>query len=189
MGVVGGVLGGGDTGFFVSALSRREDIIMRYSAEPLLILDKQGTLDLIALKQWPVDKWRIKSTWICDTLNEYEKDGYVYNAIALRRIEKENNLPAHDENGSILSILIYNAQQYRREDKYKADGFVPLTPDIVQTAMREKRMVEVLGENLIGGIGHTACRPVIRGSVYAVMLPRKRTRGFIADGSHLARLA
>lgn len=164
---------------------------MSLSTAPTVILDKSQTLALIGAGVWPdhCDKWSVKSTWICERLNAFESDGYVYNAQAQRRIEAEEDLPAHEENGSILSILIYNAQRYRQEDRLTAEGYEPLTPDLVQRAMATNRKVEVQGENIIGGACVTLCRPIQTADGYAVLLPKKRNKGFRANGQYMARLA
>ena len=166
---------------------------MRFERPATMKLNREETLALIASGQWPtgdtLSKYTIQSLWICDRLNEYEKDGYVYNAPAQRRLEAEEGLPPSPENGSILSVLIYNAQRYRQEDRLTAEGYEPLTPDLVQRAMATNRKVEVRGENIIGGACVTLCRPIQTADGYAVLLPKKRNKGFRANGQYMARLA
>ena len=93
---------------------------MRFEQPAVLKLNREETLALLKSGHWPtgdnLDKWRIQSTWLCDRLNEYEKTGYVYNAQAQRKIEQEEGLEPSPENGSMLSLLIYSAQKYRREE-------------------------------------------------------------------------
>mgnify|MGYP000847628713 CR=1 FL=1 len=165
---------------------------MRFERPATMKLNREETLALLASGQWPtgdtLSKYTIQSLWICDRLNEYEKDGYVYNAPAQRRLEAEEGLPPSPENGSILSVLIYNAQTYRREDRLRAQGFQSLTADMVKQAIERNLMIEVQGETLLGGEARTVCRPVQTGEGFAVLLPRKRNKGYRANHGHIARL-
>lgn len=91
---------------------------MKWMKTPVLVLDKPQTLALLETGWTPnlldgMNRWHVKSQWLCDELNEQEKSGYVYNAQALHQIEKQEGIGPFDENGSVLSILIYNAQGYR----------------------------------------------------------------------------
>ena len=166
---------------------------MKWMQTPVAVLDKAQTLD--ALKNpgfmGNFDKWRVKSQWLCDELNRMEAEGgFVYNAQALRAIEKPEGLEPGDENGSPLALLIYNAQGYRSEDKVLAQGYKPLTPELVRLAIELKRRIEVLGENFIGGaVKAYGFRPVLNpdGSAF-VLAPRSRTKGFRADGQAAARI-
>lgn len=167
---------------------------MQWQKEPSAILNREQTLELISAGQWPGDerdKWRIKSQWLCDFMDKMESEsGFVYNAQALHAVEKAEGIGPFDENGSILSILIYNAQGYRAEDKARAQGFEPLTPELVRRAIERKCKVEVLGSTLLGGeVRAEGYRPVIGadGSAF-IIAPRKRNRGFRADGQAAVRL-
>lgn len=82
----------------------------------------------------------VKSLWLCDELNRFEADGYVYNRPAQERIAKENNLPDNGERratpkprtqteGGLLGYLIYMAQGYRAEMNLERDGWIPATQD------------------------------------------------------------
>jgi hypothetical protein len=135
--------------------------------------------------------WNIKSQWFCDLLDEREKvDGSQYNAGFLRWFEKENNVGPFDENDSVASMLIYNAQRYRRIDKAIREGWKPLTPELVQEAIDRKAKIEMLGENMLGGqVQQAGYRPLKRDDgIYFVMAPRARNRGFRADGTRSGRI-
>ena len=106
----------------------------------------------------------------------------------MRKIEAEEGLPRFNDNHSALSLLIYNAQRYRRSDKLRADGWKYLTPEMVKTAMEQKRKIEILGENVLYQEIRKLCRPVQRGEIYAVMPPKAKTKGFLANGTRLARI-
>lgn len=161
-------------------------------APPKRLLNKEETL---AVLQDPEsfmrdrDHWEVQSTWICERLNEYEKSGFVYNSEAQRKIEAEEGLPRFNDNNSALSLLIYNAQKYRRSDRLRQEGWSYLNPEMVKTAIEQKRKIEVLGENVLYQTIKKLCRPVQNGDVYAVLLPKARTKGFLANGSRLARIA
>jgi hypothetical protein len=132
-------------------------------------------------------QYNVKSDWLCAELNRFESDGYVYNAAALRRIEKENGLPASPENGSPLSVLIYNAQGFREVDKLRAAGFEQLTAELIERADASKQLLEVVS---IGSLsGAVICRPHIdaNGKPFA-MIKGKRSRGYYPSperGAHL----
>ena len=161
-------------------------------AEPKRTLNREETLAVLQDPETFMhdkDHWEVKSTWLCDRLNEYEKTGYVYNAEAMRKIEAEERLPRFNDNNSALSLLIYNAQRYRRSDRLRQEGWSYLNPDMVKTAIAQKRKIEILGENVLYQTIKKLCRPVQNGDVYAVLLPQARTKGFLANGSRLARIA
>jgi len=150
-----------------------------FQPEPFLTLDQPATLALLAqgIEALPdsLAKYRVKSTWLCTLLNEREKvDGYQYNAKFQAWFERQFSLGPYHENNSVLSILIYNAQRYRRHDAMIEDGWTPCTPESLQQAFKQGRKLEWLGENIIGGstIGTLNIREV-NGQLYAFP-PRKR---------------
>lgn len=150
-----------------------------FQPEPFLTLDQPATLALLAqgIEALPdsLAKYRVKSTWLCTLLNEREKvDGYQYNTKFQAWLERQFSLGPYPENKSVLSILIYNAQRYRRHDVMIQDGWTPGTPEILQQAFKQGRKLEWLGENIIGGstIGTLNIREV-NGQIYAFP-PRKR---------------
>ena len=104
---------------------------------PKVVLNSKGeTLAFLAAndERFP-DKYAVKSVWLCAELNRFEADGYVYNSAAQERIMRENNLAvemaerrqpglAIRTEGGLLGSLIYNAQNYRREMKLEAGGWI-----------------------------------------------------------------
>lgn len=155
---------------------------------PLQVLDRLQTLQLVASGSLPngLDKYRIKSTWLCDELNRKEAaEGFQYNAQFQRYIEEAEGIGPFGENGTTLSVLIYNAQGYRRSDSLKAEGFSYLTADLIDKAIQQGAKVEVKSDGIFGS-SRTVCRPMVAHDGRRVaMLPRKRTRGFIAGSSQV----
>ncbi len=150
-----------------------------FQPKPFLTLDQPATLALLAhgIEALPdsLAKYRVKSTWLCTLLNERAKvDGYQYNSKFQAWFERQFQLGPFNENNSVLSILIYNAQRYRRHDAMIEDGWTPCTPESLQQAFEQGRKLEWLGENIIGGstIGTLNIRQV-NGQLYAFP-PRKR---------------
>lgn len=150
-----------------------------FQPEPFLTLNQPATLALLAqgIEALPdsLAKYRVKSTWLCTLLNERAKvDGYQYNSKFQAWFERQFQLGPFNENNSVLSILIYNAQRYRRHDAMIEDGWTPCTPESLQQAFEQGRKLECLGENIIGGstIGTLNIREV-NGQLYAFP-PRKR---------------
>lgn len=144
---------------------------------PLLVLDKEQTL---ALLDNPGDflksdtRWAVKSEYLCEFMNELERtSGFVYNTSAMRAFEKAHDLPQYDDNGSVLSLLVYNAQGYRRGDLLVDEGWIP-GEELLETAYREGKKLIARGESIIGGQveEHFNVR-MIEGKLYA-MRPRKR---------------
>lgn len=159
-----------------------------FVAEPLHILDKDQTLALLndpgSFLERGMEKWRTKSTWICDLLNEREKaDGYQYNAQFQHWFEKEYNVGPFNENNSALSLLIYMAQRYREHDKLVAARYQPGSEELLRTAFEGNCIIEMYHQSLFNLVvnGAPASEPNVNrlkvreigGKLYA-MQPRKR---------------
>jgi hypothetical protein len=130
----------------------------QFEPEPsLLLADKSATLHAITVdtswKSQPFPfPYRVKSQWLCDELDNYEATiGFPYNAAVQRWIEKREGLEQQADSGSPLSLLIYNAQKYRRSDRLRQEGFAPLTQAMIDEAHRRGVGIEIQGENMLGG--------------------------------------
>jgi hypothetical protein len=77
----------------------------------------------------------VKSQWLCDQLDRFEQEGFVYNRQAQERIARENGMSYEDTarrnpaktmktEGGLLGYLIYLAQGYRKEDRLAREGWV-----------------------------------------------------------------
>jgi hypothetical protein len=145
---------------------------------PVLVLDKDATLAFIHensgdFYQHP-DRFAIRSNYLCDFLDELGESGFVYNLQAQRAFEKAHDIPEMAESGSVLSLLIYNAQGYRRGDAKVAAGWHPGNGDLLEEAHRTGSKIEVCGENALGFPAQEAFNVrEIDGKLYA-MRPRKR---------------
>ncbi len=144
--------------------------------KPVEVLNKEQTLALLAnpgdfLERR--DKWEVKSQYLCDFMNDLERTGYVYNTAAMRAFEKAHGLPLFGDNGSVLSLLVYNAQGYRRGDQLVAEGWRP-GAELMETAFAAGRKILVKGENILGGEARELLTVrKIDGKLYA-MRPHKR---------------
>lgn len=126
-------------------------------------------------------KWRVKPEWLIGLIDEYEATGkYPYNADIQAIAETRLGLPVSNEANRQLATLVYNAQNYRRDDRLRAAGFEPLTEAMLRSAFEQKVQIE------------TQCGNVynvreIDGKLYA-MKPRKRKWAMPVQGQP-ARLA
>jgi len=150
-----------------------------FQPKPVLILDQEQTLAMIDLPETSLpddlNKFRIKSTWLCALLNERERTaGFQYNAQFQAWFEQQFQIGSVTEKNSMLSLLIYNAQCYRRHDALIEAGWAPGEPAILEKAFKHGRKLEYLGETIIGGSAITTLtiREVHR-QLYAFP-PRKR---------------
>lgn len=159
-----------------------------FVAEPKKVLDKAETLALLRADPAEFmndrDHWDYKSQWICDLLDEREAvAGYQYNAKFQKWFETEYSVGPFGENGSPLSLLIYNAQRYRGHDKMVREGFQPGSDDLLREAFEKKVEIELYSESLFNIVvnGEKMDNPnvsrlkvrEIGGKLYA-MRPKKR---------------
>ena len=84
------------------------------------------------------DPYDIKSVWVISLIDEIAAEGkYPYNATIKKLAEQRLGLPPKSEaeyakEGDVLSLMVYNAQKYRRHDKIVAAGFIPFTEALLQ---------------------------------------------------------
>lgn len=169
---------------------------MKFEPTPELVLSEADTLALAngtatpdLLARFYAAKYRHKSPSLCAFLNELERTGgFVYNSTARAAYEKANGLPSITGESGPLGSMIYMAQQYRASDKAISEGWRPLLPDMVREAIRAGKQIEVMGESILGNV-QKLCRPVEDNGQCFVLLPRKRNKGFRADGQTAARIA
>ena len=129
-------------------------------------------------------RYRVKSQVLCDAMDAKEKaEGFQYNREFMRWFEKEHGLPEHAESGSALSILVYNAQAYRRSDALFEEGFAPLTQTMIDEAARKAAAIELRGENMLGGNARRVYRVRAVGGQFRAMLPRSRKRCLSPNGA------
>lgn len=114
-----------------------------FKENPVLILE-----DLEAVREFAtgpdrrkgagMDAYRIKSLWLISLIDEHVASGhYPYNSCIKKLAEQRMGFPPKPEaeysrEGDNLSLLIYNAQCYRRSDQLHADGFIPLTTELIE---------------------------------------------------------
>ncbi len=152
-----------------------------FQHEPVAVWNEAQTLAALndpASFPKRLDKWLVKSQWLCDLLNEKEKaEGFQYNISFQRWFEKTYNVGPFDENGSVLSLLVYNAQKYRRHDALIKEGWREGTDEVLREALTRKRPIEYRADSLFGGVSILKLNVrEINGRLYA-MKPRARTYG------------
>ena len=95
------------------------------------------------------DRFQIKSPWMIALIEEIEATGqYPYNAVVQREAEKRLGIAEQPDNGSTLSVLVYNAQRYRRSDELEAGGYVKVTDAMVKEAHAKGLKIETPGGTL-----------------------------------------
>lgn len=154
--------------------------------EVIRLETKEETLTFILAGKLPdsLVKYAINSVWICERMNEYEKDGFVYNADAVKKLEVElgiTDVKDVETGQGVLGVLVYNAQDYRVPMKMKVLGYTPLTNELILEALNTKKKIEILHDSIFGE-SKMVCRPVrtAEGGV-AVLKPRSNTRGYVAN--------
>jgi hypothetical protein len=160
--------------------------MIEFMPEPTLILENKD--DLAALldtkpeAEIRLHRHRIKSRWLIGLIDEIAASGrYPYNATVNKLACERLGYPPKSEaeysrEGTALSWLIYNAQNFRRSDQFIAAGYTPFTPAMLDEAYTIGAKVEVAAETLLGGSAVIVLTPKdIDGKLYAV-LPRKRTQ-------------
>ena len=106
------------------------------------------------LKHLVSDQFRIKSLWLIALIDEIVAIGkYPYNAdVALLADERLGNpvkpYTEYSRDGTTLSLLVYNAQCYRRSDQLYADGYVPFTESVLKTAYEQGKGIHLRSESV-----------------------------------------
>ncbi len=99
--------------------------------------------------------FRIKSLWIIELIAEIEASGGVTaNSVIKKLAEERLGYPPKREaeysvEGDTLSILIYNAQNFRRSDELRARGFVLGDEAILLEAFATNRKLELPSGTLL----------------------------------------
>ncbi len=157
---------------------------MEFMAEPVKTLETME--DVRAWINGPVieldwhEKYRVRSNWLVSIIDEVTASGeFPYNSAIKRIAEERLGFPKKPDEyyaneGSPLSLLIYNAQRFRGSDNLRESGFEPLTQDLIDRALREEKSIEISGHNMIGGAVTQKFKVrTIQGKNY-LMEPRKR---------------
>lgn len=148
---------------------------MEFCNPPKYTLTDEQTLnftspEFVALMSGP-DRFNVKSPLLCAFMDELEKSGYVYNATAIKAWHDHCGVPVpteHWREGTPLSALVYNCQQFRRHDKLVRDGYTPGTQAMLEQCL-------ATGEHIAFPGGDSYKVREVNGKPHA-MLPRSRTR-------------
>lgn len=134
-----------------------------FMPEPYLVLPdmesvRNAVKDDLRSTSNSVDRWRIKSLWLVQLIEEIiatrkpalpRTDGALviriggdepiaYNAEVKKLAELRLGMAPQSDayyarEGDTLSLLVYNAQNYRRSDKLRADGFEPASQSLLDS--------------------------------------------------------
>lgn len=135
---------------------------MRTKTPAITLTTREETLAWLAAndESFNMHASPVKSVWLCEELNRFERDGYVYNREAFERIIRENGLDLESaerrveqrsirvESG-LLGTLIYYAQSYRREMKLVSDGWQRATQELL-TPLEDKQCHALANGDLSG---------------------------------------
>ena len=96
------------------------------------------------------DRWTTYSRFIGDIINEIAAKKFPYNVEVQREVEQRLGIERQPDNQSTLSILVYNAQGYSRDERRRAEGWSELTETMIESALNEGRKIEVLMASILG---------------------------------------
>jgi len=159
-------------------------------------LNEQETRDLLTSEEQSqafansgMEKWELASEWLADLLDERSKtDGFQYNSKFQQWIEKAEGWEEADENGSVLSLLIYNSQSFRRVRAKRQAGYEMLTEAMIHQAIKEKRKIEIYSESIIGDSTKKGTPKILNDGRSVVMYPRSRTKGWTPGSAEWAKI-
>ncbi len=128
------------------------------------------------------NSWLVRSQYLIDLISEISQREYPYNAVVQREAEKRLGIARQNDNNSPLSRLVYSAQGFRRNDELRAEGFEPLTAELLRRAFDAKAQIELQGENALGGTVRNLLNVrEIQGNLYA-MKPRAKKYAVSVQG-------
>lgn len=137
---------------------------MKSKPPEIILTTREDTLAFLASHDERFRTYAVKSLWLCDELNRFEAEGYVYNREVQDRIARENGISNRGERrvngtfirteGGLLGLLIYCAQGYRREMKLERDGWIRATQDTLATVGKKCRAINngSLGGELVAAV-------------------------------------
>jgi hypothetical protein len=143
-----------------------------FMPEPYAILnDIEDVRVALEDDSWLLRRYSVKSNWIISLIDEIAADRYPYNSVVACIVRQRLGLSSlsYEEiakGGTPLSALVYNAQNYRRSDKLRNDGFSPLSNQLLVEAVDKKCRI------LLSDGTYCSVRKV-EGTFYAFK-PRKR---------------
>ena len=133
---------------------------------------------------------RIKSVWLIALIDEITQTQYPYNSTVQREAEKRLGIEKQSNNSSFLSALVYFAQSFRESDNLIANGFAPLTQEMIDQAFKLGGKIETHSEMVIQIVvngetqAHKNTQYPVReknGKVYA-FVPRSSKRVLLVQG-------
>lgn len=168
---------------------------------PLLNLSTESELrDFLIAGETPkgLDKYEIRSQYIVDAIYDVMREqnrDMAYNTEVTALVRERLNighLPKEisADEGSLLSLLVYNAQNFRRSEEYVREGYEPFTNELVARAFEEKKKIDIQPESfikiIVNGAPYESPKSYltvreIAGKLYSFR-PRKRNKYVIPDG-------
>lgn len=114
----------------------------------------------------------MRSDFVVGIIQEIKKTQFPYNAVVQREVEKRLGLPRYDDNGSVLSGLVYACQRCAEDESRLAAGFEPATAEFMLRALGGK--IAVLEDSLFGGKREKVYNVVKYGAIIGIREPRHR---------------
>jgi len=128
--------------------------------------------------------WKTDSDFIRAVIDETAQSGvFPYNSTVQCEVERRLGVPCQDDSGSVLSCLVYNAQEFRDEARLEAEGWMPMTQEVVDEAFRIGGKIELRGD-FIRQIFNVR---KINGKCYA-MKPKARNKALAVAPYHSVRI-
>ena len=130
-----------------------------FKPDPVLVLEtREDVARFLASADDPLpkgmDRYRVESRWLESVIDAIEATGqYPYNSTVRKAAEQELGYPLkpdaeYSRENCPISTLVYNAQCYRRSNKLRAAGYVPLTQALIDEVGEGGKLKSANGEVL-----------------------------------------
>ena len=135
------------------------------------------------------EKWQVASEWLADLMDEREKtDGFQYNSSVMLWLEAREGWPKHAENASVLSILVYTTQDYRRQRAKRRAGYAFLDRAMIEAAIARKAKITVWAEGVFGDSRFDGRPKILADNSAVVFCGKSRTKGWRPDTQVWAKI-
>jgi hypothetical protein len=128
------------------------------------------------------DRWTTYSRWIGAVIGEIAATKYPYNDTVQREVEKRLGIARQPDDQSTLSILVYNAQGYSRDERQRTEGWSELSEAMIDTALAQDCKVEVLMESIMGNVAKVLTPRRGADGVGRLFKPRCRAQSLRVSG-------
>lgn len=131
-----------------------------YFMDPSLVLETDDDLRQAVLNDlktvWSKKphpfQFRVRSNYLVNLIGQLPRSpgGIIYNSEVRRQAIDRLALPNENchADGTTLSLLVYNAQGFRRSDEYRQQGFVPFTQELIDQVGQAGKILAFCGTEL-----------------------------------------